>query len=122
MRAIVVSELGDADKLVVAEVTEPRPGAGELLVDVDAAGLNFIDTYHRTGLYRLDLPFTPGLEGAGTVSELGDGVTGFEVGDKVGWIDTLGTYAERHVINANSAIPIPSSIDTTVAAAALLQG
>jgi NADPH:quinone reductase len=122
VRAIVVSELGDADKLVIAEVTEPRPGAGELLVDVDAAGLNFIDTYHRTGLYRLDLPFTPGLEGAGTVLELGDGVTGFEVGDKVGWIDTLGTYAERHVINANGAIPIPSSIDTPVAAAALLQG
>ncbi|MGA7226951.1 MAG: quinone oxidoreductase [Acidimicrobiia bacterium] len=122
MRAIVVSELGDADKLVVAEIAEPGPGAGELLVEVDAAGLNFIDTYHRTGLYRLDLPFTPGLEGAGTVLELGEGVTGFEVGDTVGWVDTLGSYAEQHVIPAESAIPIPSSVDTGVAAASLLQG
>lgn len=122
MRAIIVSELGDADVLAVAEIAEPEPGAGELLVEVDAAGLNFIDTYHRTGLYRLDLPFTPGLEGAGTVLDLGEGVTGFDVGDKVGWVNVLGSYAERHVIPAEKAIPIPASLDTEVVSAVLLQG
>jgi NADPH2:quinone reductase len=92
------------------------------LVDVDAAGLNFIDTYQRSGLYPLAFPFTPGVEGAGTVAAVGDDVTGFSVGDRVGWVGVLGTYAEKHIVAAERAIPIPIGMETDVVAAVLLQG
>ncbi len=122
MKAVVVSEQGDPDNLVVAEVPEPSPGAGDLLVEVDAAGLNFIDTYQRTGLYQMALPFTPGLEGAGVVVAIGSGVTDFTIGDKVGWVNVLGSYAQKHIIPADKAIPVPDGLDTRLVAAVLLQG
>ena len=122
MKAIVVHEAGGPEKLKVEQVAEPSPGPGDLLVDVDAAGLNFIDTYQRSGLYPLDFPFTPGVEGAGTVAALSDGVTGFAVGDRVGWVGVLGTYAERHLVPAERAVPIPDGLETDVVAAVLLQG
>jgi NADPH2:quinone reductase len=89
---------------------------------VGAAGLNFIDTYHRGGLYPLEFPFTPGLEGAGTVATVGDEVDGLSVGDRVGWTDVRGSYAERHVIPADRAIVIPDDLSTDVVAAVMLQG
>lgn len=122
MKAIVVSEKGGPDQLVLAEVPDPSPGPGSLLVEVAAAGVNFIDTYHRGGLYPMDFPMTPGLEGAGMVRVVGEGVEGFEVGDRVGWVNAIGTYAELHVVPAESAIPIPGPIEDTTAAAVLLQG
>lgn len=122
MKAIVVKESGGPEKLVLEEVPEPEPGLGDLLADVEWAGLNFIDTYHRGGLYPLDLPFTPGVEGTGTVSAVGPDVDGFSVGDRVGWVNALGTYADKHVVGAESAIPIPDSIEGRVASAVLLQG
>lgn len=122
MRAIVVHETGGPENLVLEEVPEPTPGPGELLVEVDAAGLNYIDTYHRGGLYPMDFPLTPGLEGAGTVVGLGSGVTDFNEGDRVGWVSVLGSYAERHVVPADKAIPIPDGVDTGTVAAVLLQG
>jgi NADPH2:quinone reductase len=122
MKAIVVHEAGGPEKLILTQVAEPSPGPGDLLVDVDAAGLNFIDTYQRSGLYPLDFPFTPGVEGAGTVTAVGDGVTGLAVGDRVGWVGVLGTYAERHLVPAERAIPIPDDLETDLAAAVLLQG
>jgi len=122
MRAIVVHEAGGPERLVVEEVPEPSPGVGEILVDVESAGLNFIDTYQRGGLYPMDFPITPGLEGAGTVSAVGGDVSGFVVGDRVGWVNVLGTYRERHVIPAERAIPIPDGVGTDQAAAVLLQG
>lgn len=122
MKAIVVSETGGPEKLQLTDVPDPTPGADDILVEVVAAGLNFIDTYHRTGLYDLEVPFTPGLEGAGTVVDVGAEVEGFEVGDEVGWTDVLGSYADRHVIPADRAIPIPEGLTPTVTAALLVQG
>lgn len=122
MKAIVVHEAGDADQLRLEDVPEPAPGEGELLVEVEAAGLNFIDTYHRGGLYPLDFPFTPGLEGAGVITEIGDGVDGLSTGDRVAWVNALGSYAELHVVPAEAAVPVPEAVGTDVAAAVLLQG
>ena len=123
MKAIQVEELGGPENLIPAEVAEPGPpGPGQLLVDVAAAGVNFVDTYHRTGLYDMDLPFTPGLEGAGTVAAVGDGVEEFERGDHVGWVNVLGSYAERHLVPADQAVPVPDGVELQIAAAGLLQG
>jgi NADPH2:quinone reductase len=122
MKAIVIPALGGPEQLVLTEVPEPKPGPDDLLVDVEAAGLNFIDIYHRVGLYDLAPPFTPGLEGAGTVVAVGEKVREFEVGDQVGWTNVLGSYAERHVVPTDKAIPIPKGVDVAVVAAVLLQG
>jgi NADPH2:quinone reductase len=122
VRAIVVHEQGGPEKLVLEEVPDPTPGPGEVLVDIEAAGLNFIDVYQRNGLYRLDLPFIPGQEGAGIVSAIGPGVSGIRLGDRVGWVSVLGGYAERVVLPAEKTIPIPDAIGSDVAAAVLLQG
>lgn len=122
MKAIVVAEKGGPEQLVLQDVEDPSPDAGELLIDVSAAGLNFIDTYHRGGLYPMDFPMTPGLEGSGTVMAIGAGVDGFSVGDRVGWTGVIGSYAEQHVVPADKAIPIPEGVDDETVAAVLLQG
>lgn len=122
MKAIVVHEAGGPERLTLEQVADPSPGAGDLVVEVMSAGLNFIDTYQRSGLYPLEFPFTPGLEGVGTVAAAGDGVTGFSIGERVGWVSTLGTYAEKHIVPAERAIPIPDELDADVVAAVLLQG
>lgn len=122
MKAIVVHEAGGPENLVLEQVPDPEPGPEDVLVEVESVGLNFIDTYHRGGLYPLDFPFTPGVEGAGTVIEIGEDVSDIEVGEKVGWVNALGTYASRQVVPAESAIPIPDDLEVDVAAAALLQG
>jgi NADPH2:quinone reductase len=121
-KAVLVSSTGGPEVLEVTEVEPRKPGAGELLVDVAAAGVNYIDTYHRSGLYPQQLPFVLGLEGAGTVSALGEGVTGFEVGDRVAWSSTPGCYAEQAVVAASSAVRVPEGVDDETAAATLLQG
>ncbi|MEQ9210255.1 MAG: quinone oxidoreductase [Pseudomonadales bacterium] len=122
MKAVVVQVTGGPEKLILEDVKEPSPGRGEVLVNVEAAGLNFIDTYHRSGLYPQNLPFTPGLEGAGTIAAVGEGVTELKTGDRIGWAGVLGTYAERHLIPADKAIPIPDGLETDTVAAVLLQG
>ena len=122
MKAIVVSEKGGPENLVLQEVADPSPGEGDVLVDVSAAGLNYLDTYHRGGLYPMDFPITPGLEGAGTITAVGSSVDDFSVGDRVGWTSVIGSYAERHVIPSEHAIPIPDGIDEASVAAVLLQG
>ena len=121
MKAIVVSEHGGPDRLELEEVPEPTPGSGELLVEVAAAGLNFIDVYHREGLYPLALPMTPGLEGAGVVRRAGEG-SEFAAGDRVTWTSVLGSYADMLVVPEDSAIRIPDGVETDTAAAVLLQG
>lgn len=122
MKAIVVHESGGPDQLSLEQVPEPDAGPEDLAVDVESAGLNFIDTYQRGGLYPMEFPFTPGLEGAGTVTAVGSEATEFSPGDRVGWVNVLGTYAGRNVVPAASAIPIPDGIGADTAAAVLLQG
>lgn len=122
MRAIQVTSHGGPDVLRVAEVDDPRPGPRELLVDVAAAGVNFIDTYQRSGIYDVALPFVPGSEGAGVVAEVGAEVHDVAVGDRVAWAMAPGGYAERAVVPADKAVAVPDAVDTRTAAAAMLQG
>ena len=124
MRAVVVSEIGGPDVLTVADREAARPGPGQLLVDVTAAGVNYIDIYQREGRppYGRDLPFVPGGEGAGTVAAFGPGTEGFAVGDRVAWASAPECYAEQAIVPAASAVAIPDGIETQVAAAVMLQG
>lgn len=122
MRAIQVQEPGDPDVMRVVDVPAPNPAAGEIAVHVQARGVNFIDVYQRSGAYPLPTPFTPGVEAAGVVAEVGDGVTEVAVGDRVGWVMIPGAYADRAVIPAARAIPIPDGVTSEDAAASMLQG
>jgi NADPH2:quinone reductase len=120
--AVVVRATGGPEVLEFAQIDVPEPGTGELLVDVAAAGVNYIDTYHRRGLYPKDLPFTPGNEGAGVVAAVGPDVTGFAVGDHVAWAEAAGSYAQRAIVPAHSAFAVPEGVSDEVAAASMLQG
>jgi NADPH2:quinone reductase len=122
MRAIRIDAFGGPEVLRLVEVPEPSPGPGQVVVRVGAAGLNFIDVYHRTGLYPNPLPFVPGLEGAGVVAGLGPGVTAFREGDRVAWTGIPGAYAERAILPADRAVAVPPAIGTETAAALMLQG
>lgn len=122
MRAIVVTELGGPEVLTLAEQPDPVPGPGRVLVKVAAAGVNFIDIYHRSGYYPQPVPYVPGLEGAGTVIAAGDGVTGFAAGDHVAWAAAVGSYAEQVTVDARQLVPVPAGIDLKAAAAVILQG
>lgn len=123
MRAVVVEETGGSDRLTVRDIDPPRPGAGQIVVDVAAAGVNFIDIYQREGRYPKDLPFVAGSEGAGTVTEVGSDVTDLSPGDRVAWamVDG-GGYAEQVVLPAERAVPVPEGVDLERAAAVILQG
>ncbi|UOT07426.1 quinone oxidoreductase [Rhodococcus opacus] len=122
MRAIQVSRLGGPDVLEPAEVPEPRIGETDLLVRTEAIGINFIDTYFRTGLYPRPLPYIPGDEGSGVVAAVGGDVTGIAPGDRVAWCSAPGSYAEKVVVPAAAAIAVPDSVPAPQAASALLQG
>jgi NADPH2:quinone reductase len=123
MRAVLVHETGGPEVLVVQDRPTPNPGPGELRVDVAAAGVNYIDVYHRTGAYRLPMPFIAGSEGAGVVSAVGTGVSGFQVGDHVAWALVPGAgYAEQAIVPAGRAVPVPAGIDDETAGAVFLQG
>jgi NADPH:quinone reductase-like Zn-dependent oxidoreductase len=122
MRAIVVSASGGPEVLVPGERPDPVPGPGEVLVDVAASGVNFIDVYYRTGAYAESLPYVPGVEGAGTVAAVGEGVGDVAVGDRVAWSNVQGSYAERAVVPADKLVPVPDAVGLDDAAAALLQG
>ena len=123
MNAICIHEHGGPEALRYEEVTTSEPGAGEARVRIEAAGLNYIDIYHRTGLYpSTDIPFTPGMEGAGVVEAVGPGVTEVNVGDRVGYAMHQGSYTEAAIVPSAVLVPLPDSIDTQSAAAAMLQG
>jgi NADPH2:quinone reductase len=122
MNAIRIHEAGGPDTLRFEDVADPVPGAGELLVDVEATGVNFIEVYQREGLYQMQRPFTPGAEAAGVVTALGPGVTDFAVGDRIVSESVRGAYAERAVVAAQRAIKIPPGVTTRQAAAVCLQG
>lgn len=122
MHAIQIEQTGGPDVMSWTEVPEPSVGDGGLVVEVAAAGLNYIDTYHRTGLYAVDMPYVLGLEGAGTVVEVGPGVTGRAVGDRVAWATCPGSYAERIALPADRVMSVPDGFDWEIAAALPLQG
>ncbi|MGW5110415.1 quinone oxidoreductase family protein [Nocardia sp. NPDC004123] len=122
MRAIQVSEHGGPEVLRYVEVPDPQAGPGQLLVRTQASGINFIDTYIRTGRYPQAVPYIPGAEGSGVVTAVGPGVTEFRVGDRVAWAAAPASYAEQVVVPAAVAIPVPDGVDAPVAASALLQG
>jgi NADPH2:quinone reductase len=121
--AIVVHELGGPEKLQFETVPDPTPAAGQARIRHTAIGLNFIDVYFRTGLYKApSLPFTPGQEGAGVVEAVGPDVTGLAVGDRVAYAAVNGAYAETRVIAADRLVRLPSGIDDRTAAAMMLKG
>src|SRR5215471_19117431 len=121
MKAIQVKRVGSPEALEVAELPKPAPGAGQALVRIEVSGINFIDVYFRTGLYKADLPFTPGMEGAGTVEAVGSGVTALAKGDRVAYAMTRGSYAEYAVVPAETLIKVPAGVDLATAAAVMLQ-
>ncbi len=122
MRAILITEAGGPQVLTPTELPDPAPGPGEVLVEVAAAGVNYIDTYQREGIYPVALPFVPGLEAVGRVVALGADVEGFAVGDRVAWCEVLGSYAERVAVPADKAVPVPDAVSDELAVGALLQG
>lgn len=126
MRAIQITKTGGPEVLRPIELPDPQPGPGQLLVAPAAAGVNYIDTYHRSGAYPMPLPFIPGLEGAGTVTAVGpdggDGGGKFTVGDRVAWATSLGSYAEQAVVPAEQTVPVPRGVDIETAAGCLLRG
>ncbi|MFC5825801.1 quinone oxidoreductase family protein [Nonomuraea insulae] len=122
MHAIIVSAPGGPEVLEYVERPDPAPGEGEIVVDVAASGVNFIDIYHRSGAYPLNLPTPIGSEAAGTVSAVGAGVEGVAVGDVVAWASVLGSYTEKAVVPADRVVPVPEAVPAEVAAAAMLQG
>jgi NADPH2:quinone reductase len=120
--AIRVHETGGPEVLKWEEVEVGEPGRGQIRIRQEAAGLNFIDVYHRTGLYPQPLPFTPGVEGAGVVDAVGPHVNGVNVGDRVAYGGPVGGYAEVRLIDASRVVKLPDAISSEQAAAMMLQG
>lgn len=120
--AIVIHEIGGPDVLRWEPRAVGAPGPGEIRLRQTAVGLNYIDVYYRTGLYKTALPFVPGMEGAGVVEATGPDVTGLKVGDRVGYAGPLGAYAEARLMPAERAVRLPDAISDAQAAAMLLQG
>jgi len=121
-KAIVVENLGGPETLTLVERDPGAPGPGQVRIRVAAAGVNFIDVYFRTGLYPRPLPFVAGLEGAGRVEAVGEGVRDLGVGDRVAWATAPGSYAEAIVAQAAWLVRVPAAVSDEVAAAAMLQG
>ena len=122
MKAIRVHAPGGADVMKLEDVPEPQPKAGEAVVKVDAAGLNYIDVYQRSGLYKLTMPLTLGLEAGGTVTAVGAGVTDVKVGDKVAYTGVAGAYAQYAAVPADRLVVLPQGVSTKQGAAIMLQG
>ena len=122
MQAIRVHQFGGLDVLSLDQVPLPEPGPGEARVKLEAAGVNYIDIYHRMGQYKGALPLTLGQEGAGVVDAIGPNVTGVKLGDRVAYASQQGAYAEQHVVASWRLVPIPDAVSTQQAAAVMLQG
>lgn len=122
MKAIRIHEFGGPEVLRHEEVPDSAPKPGEAVVRLDAAGVNFIDVYHRSGMYRNQLPLAIGQEGAGTVTAVADGVTTVKVGDRVAWTSVFGSYAEMNAVPAERLVTLPPGVTTRQGAAVMLQG
>ena len=122
MWGVQIDQPGGPEEMAFRELPDPVAGAGEVVVEVAASGVNYIDTYQRTGLYPVPLPYTLGLEGAGTVTEVGAGVDDVAVGDTVAWATVPGSYATKAAVPASKLMRVPESVPLDVAAAVPLQG
>jgi NADPH2:quinone reductase len=122
MKLIQVTQTGGAEQLQYVDAPKPAAGPKQALVKIAASGVNFIDVYHRTGLYKLDLPFTPGMEAAGTVEAVGADVTDIKPGDRVAYAMNRGAYAEYTVVPAATLVKLPDGVSFETGAAAMLQG
>jgi NADPH:quinone reductase len=122
MKAIRVYETGGPEKMLYEELPVPSLGPGQALVKIHAIGLNFIDVYFRTGLYKSPLPFTPGMEAAGTVEAVGENVTAIKPGDRVAYAGVIGAYAEYSIVSAAQLVLVPGTVNFDLAAAVMLQG
>jgi NADPH2:quinone reductase len=122
MRAIRVHQFGGPEAMKLEELPAPKPGDGQALVRIEAAGLNFIDVYQRTGAYKNPLPYSLGLEGAGVVEAVGHGVTTVRAGDRVAWTGVAGSYATHNLVPADRLVTLPAGVDARSGAAAMLQG
>src|SRR3954462_4527553 len=122
MKAIQIRETGGPEALQLVELPIPAPGPGQVLIRVEAIGLNFIEIYFRKGQYKATMPLVPGSEAAGTIEELGSGVTGFKPGDLVASVGVLGSYAEYALVPAAQIVKVPDGLSPEQAAAAMLQG
>ena len=122
MKAIRIHENGGPEVLQIEEVPVPEIGADEALVKIAAAGLNFIDTYHRNGLYKMSLPITPGVEAAGVVEAVGANVTEVKVGERVAYASQIGSYAEYNAVPATKLVPVPDNVAFDLATTAMVQG
>jgi NADPH2:quinone reductase len=122
MKAIQISEAGGPEVLKLVELPIPEPGPGQALIRVEATGVNFIEIYFRKGVYKASFPLIPGSEAAGTIEELGPGVTGFAAGDAVVSTSAMGSYAEYALVPAAQLVKVPAGLSMESAAAALLQG
>jgi len=122
MKAIQIRATGGPEVLELAELPIPVPGPGQVLIRIEAIGVNFIEIYFRKGTYKAALPLIPGSEAAGTIEELGSGVNGFKAGDAVASVSVLGSYAEYALVPAAQLIKVPAGLSPEKAAAAMLQG
>jgi NADPH2:quinone reductase len=122
MLAIHAVRTGGPEVLEAVDLPVPTPGPGQVLVRHQAVGLNFIDTYHRSGLYPMNMPAVLGLEAAGVVEALGEGVTRFKAGDRIAYNGTPGAYAQAAVVPADRAVRVPDGVSLETAAAVLLKG
>ncbi len=122
MKAIQIRATGGPEVLELAELPIPVPGPGQVLIRIEAIGVNFIEIYFRKGTYKAALPLTPGTEAAGTIEELGSGVNGFKIGDMVASVAVLGSYAEYALVPAAQLVKVPAGLSPEKAAAAMLQG
>ncbi len=122
MRAIRIEANGGPEVLELQDIDDPTPAPGEVVVEVAAAGVNFIDTYQRSGAYPGELPAGLGMEGAGTVTAVGAAVTDRSVGDRVAWASSRGSYAERVAVQADGCVSVPDGVEPDIAAALMLQG
>ena len=122
MKAILVERHGGPEVMVIRDIPDPVPGPGQALVRQEAVGVNFIDVYRRTGLYKAQLPHIPGVEGAGTVAAVGADVKSLRPGDRVAYTDALGAYAELALVAADRTVPVPKGLGFELAAACILQG
>ena len=122
MKAIQIHSTGGPEVLQLDDLPIPQPGPGQVLIRIEATGVNFIEIYFRKGVYKTSLPMTPGSEAAGTVEEVGPGVTGFAAGDAVASTSVIGSYAEYALVPAAQLVKVPDGLSLECAAAAMLQG